>query len=105
MLSTPGSEPTPQWLSNLNWDHAGAFKVEWLNKTETHFRKVGHLTNSLNEGSAVMVGKDGQEIETECGWRLLNLLDEEEETWKFGDAEAGKEGRSRNWVGDWGRLR
>lgn len=104
MISTPGAEPTPQWLSNLNWEHAGAFKVEWLNKTETHFRKVGHLTNSLNEGMAVLVGKDGQEIETECGHELLRLLDEEQENQRFGDAENDGPGRSRGWVGDWGRT-
>lgn len=75
MVSRPGSEPAPAWLNNLHWAHAGAFHVEWLNKSETHFRKVWHLVNEYNGGRTVIIGKDGQEIEERCGEELVRLLD------------------------------
>ena len=40
---------------------------------------MGHLKNGLNEGQAVLIGKDGQEIEGECGERLCGLIEEEGE--------------------------
>ena len=40
---------------------------------------MGHLKNSLNEGQAVLIGKDGQEIEERCGEELIKLIDEEAE--------------------------
>lgn len=43
----------------------------------TLFRRVGHLKNSLNENQAVLIGKDGQEIEENCGTGLIELIDEE----------------------------
>jgi len=86
MLSRPGFEPTPTWLSNLHWAHAGALRVEWLNRTETHFRKVGPLINEYNGGKAVLVGEDGQEIEEGCGGELLWLLDPE----AMGEGERGR---------------
>ena len=34
------------------------------------------MKNSLNEGHAVLVGRDGQEIEEECGRRLALEIDD-----------------------------
>lgn len=45
---------------------------------ETRFSKVGHLKNALNEMAAVLVGRDGQEIEENCGRELCLLIDEEQ---------------------------
>jgi hypothetical protein len=38
---------------------------------------VHHLKNSLNENMAVLVAKDGQEVEERCGADLLKCIDEE----------------------------
>jgi hypothetical protein len=51
--------------------------VRWLTVASTRFSKVGHLKNKLNGGLAVLVGKDGQEIEERCGADLIKLIDDE----------------------------
>lgn len=38
---------------------------------------MGHLKNAYNENQAVLIGKDGQEIEENCGAGLIELIDEE----------------------------
>jgi hypothetical protein len=38
---------------------------------------VHHLKNSLNENMPVLVAKDGQEIEYQCGEDLIKCIDEE----------------------------
>jgi hypothetical protein len=49
------------------------------------------LKNALNDNQAVLIGKDGQEIEEICGKGLVELIDEEceqamaGEEWKFTD--------------------
>lgn len=48
--------------------------MRWLTIATTHFSRVGHLTNSLNEDSKVYVGKDGQEIEEQAGRYVASLL-------------------------------
>lgn len=87
MESLPGSIPAPSWQNAIAWESAGAFKVRWLVVCATRFHKVGHLKNSLNEGQAVLIGKDGQEIEEECGRSLVELIDEEVEEGLRGEWE------------------
>ena len=41
----------------------------------------------LNEGQAVLVGRDGQEIEPECGKQLCELIDEEKKPSGWGGKE------------------
>ena len=77
MESLPGSVEIPSWQRSINWESAGAFKVRWLVICATSFHRIGHLKNALNENMAVLVGKDGQEIEENCGRSLLELIDEE----------------------------
>ncbi|OCK84959.1 YTH-domain-containing protein [Lepidopterella palustris CBS 459.81] len=76
MQSAPGTAPTPSWTKNLLWQSSGAFFIRWITIAETRFSRVGHLKNSLNEGQAVLVGRDGQEIEEECGRMLCECVDE-----------------------------
>jgi YTH domain-containing protein 1 len=45
----------------------------------TRFGRVGHLKNKLNENQAVLVAKDGQEVEEVCGEQLTRIIDEEAE--------------------------
>ncbi|KAE9370411.1 YTH-domain-containing protein [Stipitochalara longipes BDJ] len=91
MESLPGSVNVPDWQKAINWDTAGAFKVRWLVICATRFHRVGHLKNALNDNQAVLIGKDGQEIEENCGRGLVELIDEEceqalaSEEWKFAD--------------------
>ncbi len=77
MESLPGSVEVPSWQNAINWDTAGAFKVKWLVICATRFHRVGHLKNALNENQAVLIGKDGQEIEENCGANLIELINEE----------------------------
>ncbi|KAL2350107.1 YTH domain-containing protein, partial [Cryomyces antarcticus] len=84
MESPPGSAPTPTFVEKLFWSPSPPFYIRWLTVAETHFRKVGHLKNAYNENQAVLVGKDGQEIEEGCGMGLCELIDEEAERWLSG---------------------
>lgn len=77
MESLPGSVEVPEWQRAINWESAGAFKVKWLVICATRFHRIGHLKNSLNDNMAVLIGKDGQEIEENCGAGLIELIDEE----------------------------
>jgi hypothetical protein len=61
-------------MKNVNWEISHPFRVEWLSKTEVDFCHVGHLKNPYNEGLPVLVGKDGQEMEEECGRGLLDEM-------------------------------
>ncbi|KAH8811990.1 YT521-B-like domain-containing protein [Xylogone sp. PMI_703] len=79
MESIPGSVPDPSWTKSIHWEDAGSFKVRWLVIHTTRFNLVGHLKNSLNDNLAVLVGKDGQEIEEKCGDELIRIIDEEAE--------------------------
>ncbi|KAL8678134.1 MAG: hypothetical protein Q9186_005505 [Xanthomendoza sp. 1 TL-2023] len=76
MLSLPSpSIPAPSWQSALLWDSTDPFRIEWITVKETRFHKVGHLKNECNEGQAVLVGRDGQEIEEGCGRALCRVID------------------------------
>ncbi|KAI4205096.1 MAG: hypothetical protein LQ350_000723 [Teloschistes chrysophthalmus] len=78
MQSLPSSDiPTPGWQKQLRWSTTDPFRIEWFAIAETRFNHVGHLKNALNEGQAVLVGRDGQEIEGVCGRELCLLMDEE----------------------------
>ncbi|TVY27601.1 30-kDa cleavage and polyadenylation specificity factor 30 [Lachnellula hyalina] len=77
MESLPGSVQRPAWQESINWESAGAFKVKWMVVCSTKFHRIGHLKNALNEDQAVLIGKDGQEIEENCGLGLIELIHEE----------------------------
>ncbi|TVY17622.1 30-kDa cleavage and polyadenylation specificity factor 30 [Lachnellula arida] len=77
MESLPGSVESPAWQESINWESAGAFKVKWMVVCSTRFHRIGHLKNALNENQAVLIGKDGQEIEENCGLGLIELIHEE----------------------------
>ncbi|KUJ21879.1 YTH-domain-containing protein [Mollisia scopiformis] len=79
MESLPGSVEIPHWQRAITWESAGAFRVRWLVICATRFHRVGHLKNAFNENQAVLIGKDGQEIEEHCGASLIELIDEEAE--------------------------
>jgi hypothetical protein len=77
MESLPGSVEVPEWQNAINWESAGAFRVRWLVVCSTRFNRVGHLKNKYNEHQAVLIGKDGQEIDEYCGSSLIELINEE----------------------------
>ena len=62
-------------MRGIHWETTDPFRVEWLSTTEVEFYWIGHLNNSLNENRAVLVGKDGQEIEDQCGRSLLHEME------------------------------
>jgi hypothetical protein len=87
MATTPSPDtPKPRWITNINWETSDPFRIQWLSKVEVEFYRIGHIKNPYNEGNAVLVGKDGQEVEEECGRKLLKEM--------FAIAEAKYEGRS-----------
>lgn len=75
MASAPGEAPMPVWAKDLIWEATPPFYIDWISTNETRFNRCGNLKNSLNEGQAVLVGRDGQEIEGGCGRRLCELMD------------------------------
>ncbi len=79
MESAPGTARQPSWSANLLWKSSGPFNIRWLTIAETRFSRVGHLKNAYNENQAVLVARDGQEVEEQCGRDLCALIDEEDE--------------------------
>jgi hypothetical protein len=77
MESLPGTVEVPSWQKAISWESAGAFRIKWLVICSTRFNRIGHLKNALNGNRAVLIGKDGQEIEENCGAKLIELIDEE----------------------------
>jgi YTH domain-containing protein 1 len=80
MESAPGTAEQPSWADILNWKSSGPFYIKWLQICETRFSRVGHLKNAYNDFSPVLVGRDGQEVEEDCGAGLCELIDQEAET-------------------------
>ena len=89
MESAPGTAPTPAWCKELLWKSSGPFFIRWITIAETQFWRVGHLKNSFNENSPVLVGRDGQEVEAGCGIELCRLIDEEVDRFHYGDIGNG----------------
>uniref|UniRef100_A0A4W4GV96 YTH domain-containing family protein n=1 Tax=Electrophorus electricus TaxID=8005 RepID=A0A4W4GV96_ELEEL len=56
----------------------GVFKIDWICRRELPFTKTAHLSNPWNEHKPVKIGRDGQEIETECGLQLCMLFPPDE---------------------------
>ncbi|XP_066484400.1 YTH domain-containing protein 1 isoform X3 [Tiliqua scincoides] len=56
----------------------GVFKIDWICRRELPFTKSAHLTNPWNEHKPVKIGRDGQEIEFECGTQLCLLFPPDE---------------------------
>ncbi|KAK4108011.1 YTH-domain-containing protein, partial [Canariomyces notabilis] len=76
MASAPSPEtPRPSWAGGIHWDTSHPFRVQWLSKTAVEFYLIGHLKNAYNDHLPVLVGKDGQEIEEECGAELLREME------------------------------
>lgn len=76
MESAPGAAPVPTWAKNLLWESSGPFRIRWITICDISFHRVAHLTNRLNEDQPVLIGRDGQEIDTDCGAALCKLIDE-----------------------------
>ena len=78
MTSAPSEDnPAPAWSKPLIWEASPPFHIQWIVISETPFHRTGHLKNEYNDGHAVLVGKDGQEIEPKCGAALCEVIDEE----------------------------
>uniref|UniRef100_A0A670ZA87 YTH domain-containing family protein n=1 Tax=Pseudonaja textilis TaxID=8673 RepID=A0A670ZA87_PSETE len=56
----------------------GVFKIDWICRCELPLTKSAHLTNPWNEHKPVKIGRDGQEIELECGTHLCLLFPTDE---------------------------
>ncbi|XP_071972546.1 YTH domain-containing protein 1 isoform X2 [Engystomops pustulosus] len=56
----------------------GVFKIDWICRRELPFTKSAHLTNPWNEHKQVKIGRDGQEIEPDCGTQLCLLFPTDE---------------------------
>jgi len=76
MESAPGTAPMPTWAKNLLWESSGPFRIRWITINDINFHRVAHLTNRLNEDQPVLIGRDGQEIDPECGAALCRLIDD-----------------------------
>lgn len=56
----------------------GVFKIDWICRRELPFTKSTHLANPWNEHKPVKIGRDGQEIEPDCGTQLCLLFPTDE---------------------------
>ena len=79
MSSLPSSDIlVPEWQSRLLWPSTDPFRIEWVTVADTEFHHVAHLRNGLNDGQPVLIGRDGQEIEPDCGRALCEVIDDQE---------------------------
>ncbi|ELT88031.1 hypothetical protein CAPTEDRAFT_225537 [Capitella teleta] len=52
----------------------GVFKLDWINRKDLSFSNTMHLHNPWNENKPVKIGRDGQEVEPQCGEALCRLF-------------------------------
>ncbi|CAZ81528.1 unnamed protein product [Tuber melanosporum] len=90
MESAPGTAPVPTWAKNLLWESSGPFRIRWVTINDINFHRVAHLTNRLNEDQPVLIGRDGQEIDPECGAALCRLIDESANFHRIYNENGGK---------------
>lgn len=57
------TKPSPTW--------GDCFKVEWLERRKVQFHRTRHLRNAWNKGREIKVSRDGTELESGVGKRLL----------------------------------
>ncbi|KAJ3039567.1 hypothetical protein HK097_002801, partial [Rhizophlyctis rosea] len=62
-----------------------AFKIKWILIQPLPFTRVKHLRNTWNANKQIKVSRDGTEIETTVGQRLVQEFHEEAERVKAGD--------------------
>ncbi|KEQ75403.1 hypothetical protein M436DRAFT_79815 [Aureobasidium namibiae CBS 147.97] len=80
MTSPPSpSVPQPGFCKKLKWPCSPPFRIRWICTTSVHFKFVGHLRNTMNLGEdgqphAVLVGKDGQEVDKSAGEGVVKIL-------------------------------
>jgi hypothetical protein len=80
MTSPPSpTVPQPAFCKKLKWPCSPPFRIRWLCTTSVHFKFVGHLRNTMNPGEdgqphAVLVGKDGQEVNKSAGEGVVEIL-------------------------------
>ena len=76
MATAPSPDnPRPRWIKGIHWETSPPFRVDWLSTTDVEFYRIGHLTNKMNDNLPVLVGKDGQEIDEDCGRRLIEEME------------------------------
>ncbi|KAL9227068.1 hypothetical protein vseg_002805 [Gypsophila vaccaria] len=79
MISSVGQRRERLWSqgtgANKPWGRS--FKVKWLRLSNLPFYKTLHLKNPLNEYKPVKISRDCQELPTEVGEALCELIDKE----------------------------
>ncbi|TGZ82068.1 YTH-domain-containing protein [Ascodesmis nigricans] len=76
MEGPPGSAPIPSWSRNLLWESSGPFPIRWITITDISFHRIAHLRNRYNDMHPVLIGRDGQEIDPDCGELLCKSINE-----------------------------
>ena len=76
MTSLPSADISKaSWMKNIHWQTSPPFRLKWLTKVAVPFSRIGYLKNSLNENLSVLIAKDGQEVEEECGRLLMREME------------------------------
>ncbi|KAK1775101.1 YT521-B-like domain-containing protein [Copromyces sp. CBS 386.78] len=76
MTSLPSADiAKASWMKNIYWQTSPPFRLRWLTKAAVPFSRIGYLKNPLNENLSVLIAKDGQEVEEECGRLLLREME------------------------------
>lgn len=73
--------PPEHWVlpRGMNPQRPGAvFHIDWLCRYELPFSQCEHLRNALNKHQPVKIGRDGQEVDLQCGTQLCLLFPPDE---------------------------
>ncbi|KAF6755809.1 YT521-B-like domain-containing protein [Ephemerocybe angulata] len=62
-MEAPPAKPSPTW--------GDCFKVDWVELRKVPFHRTRHLRNAWNKGREIKVSRDGTELESGVGKRLL----------------------------------
>ncbi|XP_053726365.1 3'-5' RNA helicase YTHDC2 isoform X1 [Synchiropus splendidus] len=70
---------TVTWDSCHDWGFTGlggVFKVEWIKKEHVSFHCTKHIQNQWNDNKNVQMSRDGQELDTNAGRKLMFVWDD-----------------------------
>lgn len=77
MTTAPSSDVIrPDWMTKINLRTSEAFGVDWIKTADMDFWRFGDLTNTLNDGAPIFVGRDGQEYSTTSGQAMVDIFEQ-----------------------------
>lgn len=85
---TKSSEEAPTGAKSKVWNLSSPFEIKWMSTTRLPFYRTRGLRNPWNINRDVKIARDGTELETNVGIRILELFHQARQP-VFWDANGG----------------